>query len=155
MWKAELSQEQKFFSKISKSNLAIIISWANCEGMQGEKTNWFTRLTSWGTTDRNNHMIIMVAGELTSIPLTTNPRHVWPKGALFEKHVQCLSEECPVVLKARWPGKVAGRIVYWNICFVIAASEEWKKDTNYFVALFFCFSPLAPRGWGVLCAPLL
>ena len=68
----------------------------------------------------------------------------------LDKHVQCLPEENPVVLKATWPGEVAGRIVYCNInfCLIIDASEEWKKDTNYSVALFFHFPPPDPRGVG-------
>lgn len=66
---------------------------------------------------------------------------VWLTHAVLtlDKHVQCLSEENPVVLRATWPGEVAGRIVYCNInfCLITNASEEWKKKKGY--QLFCCF----------------
>lgn len=87
---------------------------------------------------------------------------VWLTHAVLtlDKHVQCLSEENPVVLRATWPGEVAGRIVYCNInfCLITNASEEWKKkkDTNYSVALLFHFPPPDPkRVGGSLCSVTL
>lgn len=66
-------------------------------------------------------------------------------------NVQCLSEENPVVLRATWPGEVAGRIVYCNInfCLIIDASEEWKKKKIPTICCFVTsFSPSWPKAGG-------
>lgn len=75
------------------------------------------------------------------------------------KHVPCLSEDNPVVLRAMQPGEVAGRMIDCNInfCLIIGLQRNEKKkkkqDTNYSVALFFHFPPPDPRRrGGSLCS---
>lgn len=106
-----------------------------------------------------------MAGELTSNPHRPAPStDVWlTHWVLTGKHVPCLSEDNPVVLRAMQPGEVAGRIVDCNInfCLIIDASEEWKK-TKQDTQLFCCFCSFISwskaEGWffvphfsGILC----
>lgn len=115
--------------------------------MEGQKTNWFTRLTNATRTI----VIITVAGELTSNPSPPAPStDVWLTHWVLTlgKHVPCLSEDNPVVLRATRPGEVAGRIVDCNInfCLIIDASEEWKKNKTRY-QLFCCFVLSFPPSW--------
>lgn len=70
-------------------------------------------------------MIIMVAGELTSIPLTTNPQHVWPKGALFGETRAMSFRRLSRGVKGKmtWRGGRQDSLLKY-LCFVIVASEE-------------------------------
>ena len=156
MWRAELSHKQKIFLKtqqIKSSNNYIMSKF--CRNARSEnkliyQINWWNK----NNHDYHSGWRIDIQPPHHQLPVLTSG---WHTRCSLWINVQCLSEENPVVLRATWPGEVAGRIVYCNInfCLIIDASEEWKKkkDTNYSVVLLLHFPPPDPRReGGSLCS---